>query len=178
MAKNIILIISFFLVLPLYSQKKTPVKFTIKKYKEKNTPNSCIIKTNKDTIYTKVGSIEALTQNRLRYRKPNRSSNKYISNIDHAINGTIKYKPFKFQGTNRKKILKIEHENSSTILGTCYYQGKYFNHTYYYLIEKNTNRLILKDSYRHGQRTKKSRASQEIYKLIVKKHFDIETTTY
>jgi len=178
MIKNIFLIIFLFTCCAFYGQKKTSLKYSLKKYKEKNTPNSCIIKANKDTIYTKVGSIEAMTGNRLKYRKPNRSSDKYIHNIDHAINGTTRFKPFKFQGSNRKKILKIEHEDTNTILGTCYYQGKYFNHTYYYLIEKGTNRLILKDSYRHGQRTKKSRTSQENYKLVVKKHFNIETTTY
>ena len=74
MLKNIFLLVFIFTFSIFYGQNKTPIKFNLKKKSSK----SCIVKRNKDTIFTSIGSIEALKSNKLEYIKAGKWATKYI----------------------------------------------------------------------------------------------------
>ena len=53
---------------------------------------------------------------------------------------------------------------------TCFWSGEYYNHIYYYLVNKKTKKLILKGSYKDSQMTKKLKIEQQKFHDIVNKH--------
>jgi len=152
----------------------TIISFTTAKAQKINLSNfmgsnkvSYIIKKNNDTLFAE--NINAMKSNKLNYTLPDKSTLKSIKKFKHAKNGGFKFVNYEIKGENQK-VFQIHAESDNKIMLTCLWRGKYYNHIYYYLVDKKSKKLILKSSYKDSQRTKKLKLEREKFYSIVNNH--------